>query len=83
MVLFGDNTTTVAYLRRSGGTFSSSLNGEARGILLWAETNRFRLLPQFIMGSSNVTADVLSRPNLVIVSEWTLHQEVVDHLVHK
>ena len=35
------------------------------------------------MGSSNVTADVLSRPNQVIGSEWTLHQEVVDQLVHK
>ena len=83
VVLFGDNATTVAYLRRSGGTFSSTLNAEARGILLWAESNRFRLLPQFIMGSSNVTADILSRPNQVIGSEWTLHQEVVDHLVHK
>ena len=83
VALFCDNTTTVAYLRRSGGTFSSTLNATAREILLWAETNRVRLLPQFIMGSSNVTADILSRPNQVIGSEWTLHQEVVDHLVHK
>ena len=83
VALFCDNTTTVAYLRRSGGTFSSTLNDTAREILLWAETNRVRLLPQFIKGSSNVTADILSRPNQVIGSEWTLHQEVVDHLVHK
>ena len=83
VALFCDNTTTVAYLRRSGGTFSSTLNATAREILLWAEANRVRLLPQFIMGSSNVTADILSRPNQVIGSEWTLHQEVVDHLVHK
>ena len=54
----------------------------AREILLWAETNRVSLLPHFIMGSSNVTADILSRPNQVIGSEWT-HQVVVDHLVHK
>ena len=83
VALFCDNTTTVAYLRRSGGTFSSTLNDTAREILLWAENRRVRLLPQFIMGSSNVTADALSRPNQVIRSEWTLHQEVVDHLVHK
>ena len=83
VALFCDNTTTVAYLRRSGGTFSSTLNATAREILLWAENYRVRLLPQFIMGSSNVTADALSRPNQVIGSEWTLHQEVVDHLVHK
>ena len=83
VALFCDNTTTVAYLRRSGGTFSSTLNTTAREILLWAENRRIRLLPQFIMGSSNVTADALSRPNQVIGSEWTLHQEVVDQLVYK
>ena len=83
VALFCDNTTTVAYLRRSGGTFSSTLNATAREILLWAENRRICLLPQFIMGSSNVTADALSRPNQVIGSEWTLHQEVVDQLVHK
>ena len=83
VALFCDNTTTVAYLRRSGGTFSATLNATAREILLWAENRRIRLLPQFIMGSSNVTADVLGRPNHVLGSEWTLHQEVVDQLVHK
>ena len=83
VALFCDNTTTVAYLRRSGGTFSATLNATAREILLWAENRRIRLLPQFIMGSSNVTVDVLSRPNQVIGSEWTLHQEVLDQLVHK
>ena len=82
VALFCDNTTTVAYLRRSGGTFSSTLNTTAREVLLWAESHHVRLLPQFIMGSSNVTADALSRPNQVIGSEWTLHQEVVDQLVH-
>ena len=83
VALFCDNTTTVAYLRRSGGTFSSALNSTAREVLLWAENRHIRLLPQFIMGSSNVTADALSRPNQVIGSEWTLHQEVVDQLVHR
>ena len=83
VALFCDNTTTVAYLRRSGGTFSSALNSTAREVLLWAESRRIHLLSQFIMGSSNVTADALSRPNQVIGSEWTLHQEVVDQLVHR
>ena len=83
VALFCDNTTTVAYLRRSGGTFSSTLNSTAREVLLWAESRRIRLLPQFTMGSSNVTADALSRPNQVIGSEWTLHQNVVDQLVHR
>ena len=34
VALFCDNTTTVAYLRRSGGTFSSTLNATAREVLL-------------------------------------------------
>ena len=38
------------------------------------------LLPQFIQGSLNTRADLLSRPKLVIGSEWTLHQEVVQDL---
>ena len=83
VALFYDNTTTVAYFCRSGGTFSSTLNATAREVLLWAESRRIHLLPQFIMGSSNVNADALSRPNQVIGSEWTLHQEVVDQLVHE
>ena len=39
VALFCDTTTTVAYLRRSGGTFSSTLNATAREVLLWAESH--------------------------------------------
>ena len=48
VALFCDNTTTVAYLRRSGGTFSSTLNDTAREIFLWAENHCVRLLPASI-----------------------------------
>ena len=36
-----------------------------------------------IQGSLNTRADLLSRPNLVIGSEWTLHQEVVQDLLRQ
>ena len=74
---------TVAYLRRLGGTRSQVLFLEAREILLWVESMEITLLPQFIQGSLNMRADLLSRPNLVIGSEWTLHQEVVQDLLHQ
>ena len=77
-----DNVTTVAYLRRLGGTRSRVLFLKAREILLWVESMEITLLPQFIQGSLNTRADLLSRPNLVIESEWTLHQEVVQDLLH-
>ena len=83
IALFCDNVTTVAYLRRLGGTRSQVLFLKAREILLWVESMKITLLPQFIQGSLNTRADLLSRPNLVIGSEWTLHREVVQDLLHQ
>ena len=83
IALFCDIVTTVAYLRRSGGTRSQVLFLEVREILLWVESMKITLLPQLIQGSLNTRADLLSRPNLVIGSEWTLHQEVVQDLLHQ
>ena len=84
IALFCDNVTTVAYLRRrSGGMRSQVLFLKAREILLWVESMKITLLPQFIQGSLNTRVDLLSRPNLVIGSEWTLHQEVVQDLLHQ
>ena len=83
IALFCDNVTTVAYLRRSGGIRSQVLFLKAREILLWIESMQVTILPQFIQGSLNTRADLLSRPNLVIGSEWTLHQEVVQDLLHQ
>ena len=71
IALFCDNVTTVAYLRRSGGTRSQVLFLKAREILLWVESMQITILPQFIQGSLNTRADLLSWPNLVIGSEWT------------
>ena len=83
IALFCDNVTTVVYLRRSGGTRSKVLFLKAREILLWVESMQITILPQFIQGSLNTRADLLSRPNLVIGSEWTLHQQVVQDLLHQ
>ena len=48
IALFCDNVTTVAYLRRSGGTRSQVLFLKAREILLWIESMKITILPQFI-----------------------------------
>ena len=74
--VFVDSVTAVAYLRKHGGTHSSTLNAIAQRILLWAEPFRIVLAPQFIMGRDNVLADTLSRPNQILGSEWTLKMEV-------
>ena len=83
ITLFCDNVTTVAYLRQLGVTRSQVLFLKPREILRWVEFMKITLLPQFIQGSLNTRADLLSRPSLVIGSVWTLHQEVVQDLLHQ
>ena len=51
--------------------------------LQWVESMKITLLPQFIQGSLYTRADLPNRPSLVIGSEWTLHQEVVQDLLHQ
>ena len=83
IALFCDNVTTVAYRKQLGGTRLQVLFLKAREILRWVESMKITLLPQFIQGSLNTRADLLSRPSLVIGSLWTLHQEVVQDLLHQ
>ena len=83
IALFCDFVTTIAYLRRSGGTRSQDLFLEVREILLWVESMKITLLPQLIQGSLTTRADLLSRPSLVMGSTWTLHQEVVQDLLRQ
>ena len=69
--------------------FSSISNGRKAGpiltlILLTQEILQWTENYQFVVGSKNVVADSLSGSNQVVrrPTEWTLAQEVVDHLVH-
>ena len=81
--LFTDNTTALAYLRKEGGTCSSTLNAVAQANLRLCKANAVRLLPQFVPGKLNVLADSLSQGSQVIGSEWTLCQEVCQELFRR
>ena len=76
VAVFCDNTTTVAYLRKEGGTRSPFLNTLAQAILRWSESLSIRLAPQFQPGSNNVLVDALSRPHQLPHSEWSLNVTV-------
>ena len=60
ITLFCDIVTTVAYLRRSGGTRSQDLFLEAREILLWVDSMKITLLPQLILGSLSIRERIFS-----------------------
>ena len=83
MVVFSDNTTALAYLKKQGGTRSATLNTVAQSVLRFYEEFHITLLPQFIPGKVNVLADSLSRRNQVIGSEWTLCAEAFRQLLHR
>ena len=69
VALYSDNSTTLAYLRKQGGTRLSTLNAVAQELLRLCEAHSIRLLPQFIPGHLNVLADSLSRRSQVLGSE--------------
>ena len=62
MSLFIDSMSALSYLRKEGGTRSTTLNSVAKEILRLCE--------------SNVLADSLSRGGQILGSEWTLHMDV-------
>ena len=74
--LFTDNMSALSYLRKEGGTRSSTLNEVAQATLRLCESSDLRLLPQFVPGRLYVLVDSLSCRGQVLGSEWTLHQEV-------
>ena len=73
----------LAYLRKQGGTRSSSLNAVAQELLRLCESQVVRLLPQFIPGHLNVLADSLSRRSQVLGFEWMLCPQAFAELLRR
>ena len=77
VAVYSDNSTALAYLRKQGGTVSSSLNAVAQELLRLCESQSVRLIPQFIPGRLIVLADSLSRRSQVLGSKWTFCPQAV------
>ncbi|KAI2661669.1 enzymatic polyprotein [Labeo rohita] len=74
-----DNTTTVAYINRQGGTRSPQLHSLAQKLIVWGRKHFHSLRPTHVPGIMNAGADLLSRGN-PRYSEWSLHPQVVGQL---
>ena len=83
VAVYSDNSTALAYLRKQGGTHSSSLNAVAQELLRLCESQSVHLLPQFIPGHLNVLTDSLSRRCQVLGSEWTLCPQAFAELLRR
>ena len=75
-----DNTTVVSYISKEGGMRSGSLCALLWRLLSWCNRRQIVLRARHIPGRLNVIADKLSRSTQVIQTEWSLLQEVFDHL---
>ncbi|XP_077110328.1 uncharacterized protein LOC143766492 [Ranitomeya variabilis] len=73
--IYSDNSTTVAYVNRQGGTRSGSLMTIAADIFQLAETHLTSLTALHIRGVENIRADYLSR-NELCQGEWTLNRSI-------
>ena len=78
--LMSDNATVVSYLTKQGGTVSLPMYRLAKEVLLLARDTRIFLRAKHIPGERNALADLLSRRDKVVHTEWTLVQTVVDSL---
>ena len=70
-----DNTTAVSYILKQGGTHSPNLTRSVRRIFYIATENSITLNAKHLRGDLNVLADMLSRPNTILKTEWMLSEE--------
>ena len=63
----------VAYVNKQAGRVSRSLCPLASRLLRWSESLDVHLDARYLPGQSNVLADLLSRRDQVIGTEWSLH----------
>ena len=77
VLLCTDNTTVACYLNKQGGARSMTLSLKAEEILLWCQEHHVRLLARHVPGKLNIVADALSRPHMVLNTEWTLARSLL------
>ena len=76
-----NNWTVVAYVNKEGGTVSRSLCSLASQLLRWTESLDVHLNARYLPGQSNVLADLLSRRDQVIGTEWSLQPRMAGDLL--
>ena len=76
-----DNSMVVAYVSKQGGTHSRSMCELTSRLLKWTEDIDVHLEARYLPGQNNVLADLLSRRDQAIATEWTLHRQVAKALL--
>ena len=72
-----DNSTVVAYINNQGGTRSMPMLDLTLSLLHWAWQKHIVLKARHIPGRLNRTADLLSRSDWIVNTEWTMSQQLL------
>ena len=80
ILVSSDNSTTVAYINKQGGTRSQSLMQETYLLFDLLQQKEWILRASYLPGAKNVIADSLSRKNQILPSEWSLHPQIVKRI---
>ena len=72
VLLCTDNTTVACYVNKQGGARSPVLSRMTENLLLWCQDNNICLTALHVSGSTNIIADQLSRPHMILQTDWTL-----------
>ena len=80
VLLASDNTTVIAYIRKQGGTRSSSMFKVTQELFQILEKNGINMQVRHIAGRLNVLADQLSRRHQMKQTEWSLHPQILNRL---
>ena len=72
-----DNTTVVSHLNRGSGCRSVTQHLVIRSLLLWCHARQITVTARHLPGRYNQLADLLSRRDQVIATEWTLHPSIM------
>ena len=71
-------TTVACYFNKQGRSHSACLSRRAEEILLWCQQHQIALAARHVPGKRNIVADALSRPLVVLNTEWTLSHRVLE-----
>ncbi|MDJ0933744.1 MAG: hypothetical protein QNJ43_26440 [Breoghania sp.] len=80
ILVASDNTTAVSYINRQGGTHSMILMDITQDLFALVLDLEMTIRARHIPGRLNRTADLLSRADQVVNTEWTLNRQVAAQL---
>ena len=80
IMIHTDNLTALSYISHQGGTHSWDLFHIAQDIWNLIHHLQAHIQVKHISGSKNIFADLLSRPKLMMATEWSIHPKITHAL---